>query len=244
LIAGLTGAGLGGRRNRYAGPRGALWWSTVAGGPVTAAHGPRRWRGIGSTIGRRLGDGLGEGLFGALDDVAGGAVGVLQGVLVVWLVGGFLAIGPFPRLAAMAQTSAIVRSMGTVAPSPEELAGGVADLLDDSGLPDLFVGLEPLPASPVERPTDPEAAAIGRRAEASTVKVTSAACTSALTGSGAVIRPGYVVTNAHVVAGARTTQGGRGRRHLRRDGRVRPSLDGSSSASSPQARLSCSRSAT
>jgi S1-C subfamily serine protease len=161
---------------------------------------------VGSAIGHRLGAGLGEGLFGALDDVAGAAVGALQAVLIVWLVGGFLAISPFPRLAEMAQTATTLRVLGAVAPPPEVIAGSVADLLDDSGLPDLFVGLEPLPGPSVDRPTDPEARAIGALAERSTAKVSSTACGAILTGTGVVIAPGYLVTNAHVIAGSRTTR--------------------------------------
>jgi S1-C subfamily serine protease len=161
---------------------------------------------VGAAIGRTLAGALGDGIFGALDDVAGGAVGLLQGILVVWLVGGLIAIGPFPRFAAAAQNSTVLRTIEAVLPAPAEVAGDVAALLDDTTLPDLFVGLEPLPAPPVERPGDPEAAAIGALGEASTVKITSAACSRSLTGSGVVVAPDYVVTNAHVVAGGRTTR--------------------------------------
>jgi S1-C subfamily serine protease len=161
---------------------------------------------VGATVGRRLAAGLGEGLFGALDDVAGAGVGALQGLLIVWLIGGFLAISPFPRLAELARTATTLRVLGIVAPPPDVVAGSVAELLDDSGLPDLFVGLEPPPGPPVDRPTDPAARAIGALAEASTVKVSSTACGAILTGSGVVFAPGYVVTNAHVVAGSRTTR--------------------------------------
>lgn len=161
---------------------------------------------VGSTLGRAVGDRLGSGLFGALDDVLGAGVGLLQGLLVVWLVGGLLAIAPFARLAGLAQTSAVVRTLGAYLPSPADVAGDVAAVIDDTGLPDLFVGLEPLPAPPVDRPSDPEAAAIGALGEASTVKVTSSACGTILTGTGVTVAPGYVVTNAHVIAGARTTR--------------------------------------
>ena len=162
--------------------------------------------GVGSTIGGAVADRLGQGVFGALDDVLGAGVGLLQGLLIVWLVGGLLAISPFPRLSSLAQTSAVVRTMGVYLPEPADVAGNVADVLDDTGLPDLFVGLEPLPAPSVERPSDPEAAAIGALGEASTVKISSAACGTVLTGTGVAVAPGYVVTNAHVVAGADTTR--------------------------------------
>lgn len=161
---------------------------------------------VGSTVGRRIADRLGNGLFGALDDVLGAAVGLLQGVLVVWLVGGFLAIGPFPRMAELAQTSGVVRTLDIFLPAPADVAGDVATILDDTGLPDLFIGLEPLPAPPVDRPSDPQAAAIGALGEPSTLRVTSSACGVVLTGTGVAVAPGYVVTNAHVIAGAKTTR--------------------------------------
>jgi S1-C subfamily serine protease len=161
---------------------------------------------VGSGLGRWISYRLGRGFLSATDRVAGGAIGVGQAVLVVWLAGGLLAAGPVPRLAQMAQNSAAVRSLSAVLPPPTEIAADLGDVLDESGLPDVFVGLEPLPAAPVELPSDPQARAIGERAAASTVKVTSAACDAQLTGTGFAIAPDYVLTNAHVVAGATRTR--------------------------------------
>lgn len=161
---------------------------------------------IGSALGRWLSFRLGSGLLGAADRVTGAGIGVGQAVLIVWLAGGLLAAGPVPRLAQIAQNSAAVRGLSGVLPPPTEIAAGLGDALDASGLPDVFVGLEPLPAEPVELPGDPMARAIGERAAQSTVKVTSNACGAQLTGTGFAIAPDYVVTNAHVVAGARATR--------------------------------------
>jgi S1-C subfamily serine protease len=66
----------------------------------------------------------------------------------------------------------------------------------------VFVGLEPLPAPPVDLPADPVARAIGEKAIPSTVEVDSQACSYSLAGSGFVVQDDYVLTNAHVVAGA------------------------------------------
>jgi S1-C subfamily serine protease len=161
---------------------------------------------VGSAVGRRMGMALGRGVAGAFDHVAGVFVGALQALLVIWLVGGLLAIGPASRLSSIASGSATLRALGTVLPEPAEVAGDVAVLLDDSGLPDLFVGLEPLPAPPVDRPTTPEARRIGEAAAGSTLRVSSSACDRVMTGTGIVIARGYVVTNAHVVAGSTTTR--------------------------------------
>jgi S1-C subfamily serine protease len=136
--------------------------------------------------------------------VLGGFVGAAQALLVVWLVGGLLAAGPMRFLALQAQTSFVVRGLSGVLPPPTEIATALGRLLDDTGIPDLFVGLDPLPAPDIERPTDPAAQQIAAVAVPSTVRVSAQTCAFESHGSGFVVARGYVVTNAHVVAGATT----------------------------------------
>jgi S1-C subfamily serine protease len=158
---------------------------------------------IGSTLGRALAGALGGGVIGAADRVSGAFLGAGQALLIVWLVGGLLAIGPtLPRLTEAAQTSATIRTLNSVLPPPDEIAAELGTLLDSSGLPDVFVGFEPLPKPPVDRPDDETTREIAAAAEAATVRVSAATCGLASSGSGVVVDDGYVVTNAHVVAGA------------------------------------------
>ncbi len=159
---------------------------------------------VGSAVGRTAAAMLGEGVFGAMDRVFGGVVGGAQALLVVWLTGGLLAAGPSPTLASQAQTSLFVRTLGAYLPAPTELAAELSQMLDDTGLPDLFVGLEPLPAPPVTLPDDPLVQRLAEAAQPSTVKVTAGTCLSISSGTGFVVERDYVVTNAHVVAGAST----------------------------------------
>lgn len=170
--------------------------------------------GIGESLGGALGRGLarrlGTGLLGAADRTAGAGFGVIQVLLIVWLAGSLLAEGPVPRLAETAGGSTAVRTLALFLPPPTEIATGLGGWLDTTGLPDVFVGFEPLPAPPVDRPDDPAARAIAAAAEASTLKVSAATCGLTSVGTGFVVSPSYVLTNAHVVAGA----GGRGVRVL------------------------------
>jgi S1-C subfamily serine protease len=154
--------------------------------------------GLGSSVARRLGDGL----LGAADRTVGAGFGVVQALLIVWLAGSLLAEGPVPRLAETAGGSTAVRTMTAILPPPTEIAVGLGGWLDDTGLPDVFVGFEPLPAPPVDRPADPTARAIARAAEKSTLKVSAATCGLSSVGTGFVVAYGFVLTNAHVVAGA------------------------------------------
>jgi len=157
---------------------------------------------IGSTIGRKVAGALGNGVLGAADRVAGGFTGAAQALLIIWLAGGLLAIGPLPRLTEAAQTSTAIRTLNAALPPPIEIAAELGTLLDGSGLPEVFVGLEPLPRPPVEPPTDATAQAIAELAQASTVRISAATCGFESSGSGVVVADGYVVTNAHVVAGS------------------------------------------
>jgi S1-C subfamily serine protease len=157
---------------------------------------------IGSSIGSAVARRLGGGVLGAADRVGGGFVGIGQALLIVWLAGGLLAIGPLPRLTEAAQSSTAVRTLNSVLPPPETFAEELGALLDASGLPDVFIGLEPLPRAPVERPTDAVTRAIGALAEESTYRIITASCGQQVSGSGVVVALGYIVTNAHVVAGA------------------------------------------
>jgi S1-C subfamily serine protease len=160
----------------------------------------------GSAAGRAVTLALRQGVLGAVDRLAGSLVGLAQGLLIIWLVGGLLASGPIARLATEAQNSVAVRALATILPPPTAIASDLGRVLDASGLPDVFVGLEPIPAPPVDRPTDPQAAAIAAAAQGGTVRVVARTCELQSTGTGFAVRPDYLVTNAHVVAGAGTVR--------------------------------------
>jgi S1-C subfamily serine protease len=160
--------------------------------------------GLGASVGRAGSRLLGHGLLGALDQVAGSLVGIAQAVLIVWLMGGVLAAGPFPDLGQLAQTSRALRIVDGLLPPPTELVVGLGNLLDDTGLPDVFIGLEPLPAEGIDLPSDAEARRIGQAAAGSVLRVVADGCQLESRGSGFVVSAGYLVTNAHVVVGART----------------------------------------
>jgi S1-C subfamily serine protease len=159
---------------------------------------------IGGAMGRALASRLRGGVLDRVDRVLGGVVGAAQALLVVWLIGGLLAAGPMRYLAAQAQTSFVVRGLTGILPAPTEIASELTRLLSDTGIPDLFVGLDPLPAPAVERPTDPAAQAMAAPAIPSVVRVSARTCTFQSSGTGFAVGRGYVVTNAHVVAGATT----------------------------------------
>jgi S1-C subfamily serine protease len=161
---------------------------------------------IGSTLGGALRDRLGRGVASRLDSALGALFGIAQALVLAWLVGGLLATGPIPQLAVEAQRSIAVRSLLGAFPAPSEVAGELGGLLDTSGLPQVFSGLDPIPAPAVPVPGQGEAAQIAAAAGTSVVRVVAQGCGEIFTGTGFAVAPNFVVTNAHVVAGATSVE--------------------------------------
>jgi S1-C subfamily serine protease len=157
---------------------------------------------LGATAGRTASHALGYGFLGALDRAAGALVGGAQAALIIWLAGGVLASGPFPSFSHAAQTSLAVRALDTVLPPPTQIVTALGRLLDDTGIPDVFVGLEQLPAENIALPPEGVAREIGKRATDSVLRVVADGCDLRSSGTAFVVANGYLVTNAHVVAGS------------------------------------------
>jgi len=157
---------------------------------------------IGSAIGGLFHRQVQGRLLGRLDRAGGVAFGALQAVLAVWLVGGLLATSSFDALAGQAQRSAAMHVLLEELPPPDAVIANVGGILDEAGLPQVFIGLEPLPAQPAPAPGQAQAEALARSARASTARVEAVACGQVLIGTAFSVRTGYFVTNAHVIAGA------------------------------------------
>jgi S1-C subfamily serine protease len=160
----------------------------------------------GAAIGAQMSHGLRRSPFRPIDAMGGAMVGAAHVILLVWLLGGMLAMGMAPTFGALAHDSVAVRVVTERLPPPMTVAGRLLGLLDTTDLPPLFGGLEPLPAEPVELPADAEARALAESALASTARITASGCGAGLSvGSGFFVSPTHAVTNAHVVAGSQAT---------------------------------------
>jgi S1-C subfamily serine protease len=145
----------------------------------------------------------------AVDSSVGSALGVASVLLVAWMIAVPLASSPYPSLASQASHSSIVRSVNGVMPaSVRSLYSSLRSFLDQSGFPPMFGDLPSTPIYSVAAPDPHLPAAVAAqvaRAHRSTFKIYGEApeCGRGIEGSGFVYVPHYVLTNAHVVAGAR-----------------------------------------
>ncbi|RWZ61529.1 serine protease [Labedella populi] len=142
---------------------------------------------------------LGRGL----DTLGGAGLGLLTWAASVWLVAGFLASTGLPPLTQIAASSRVVATLDALAPVPSSTALGALDrAIGNSGFPRVFAGgVESIIG--VTEP-DPTVSADVDGAAAGVLRVLSSApsCGSDATGSGWVVGPERVVTNAHVVGGS------------------------------------------
>ena len=162
--------------------------------------------GIGSALGAALGRGVRRAGLRPFDAAGGAIVGAAHVVLVVWLLGGMVAAGLAPPVGAATRDSVALRLVEERLPPPSVVAGQLLALLDTTGLPPLFAGLEPVPAARIDLPADAEVRELAESAIASTARVSSAGCGAGVSvGSGFFVAPSHVVTNAHVVAGGTET---------------------------------------
>ena len=141
--------------------------------------------------------------FAVVDSVAGSAVALVAVLLAVWFIGFNLANGPFPVVSRHIRSSVVMRELDQLLPRPPSVLADVRRFFNRFGFPEVFADLPPAPAGPVEGPTKGQAAAAAGRARDSTVRIVGTACGATQEGSGFVGAARYIVTNAHVVAGAR-----------------------------------------
>jgi S1-C subfamily serine protease len=140
-----------------------------------------------------------------LDALLGAVASVVAVCLMVWLIAAAVRGGPSESLSRAVGQSRIVAGIGEVVPpGTGRVFAGFRSLLDAEGFPRVFEGFGPEIIRPVEPPAAGVLQSAGvREAAASIVKVTgvATACDRSQEGSGWVLAPGVVVTNAHVVAG-------------------------------------------
>lgn len=161
----------------------------------------------GAALGGALGEVVGSSLrrfvpppARVLDRAGGAVLGAAGLVLMLWM---FLPIVAFvPGSAArVARTSTILQRIDETLPRPPDATQAVQRLVGDGRIPDVFDDLRPAPDIGPPPAAVPVAAAVVNRAVASTVNIESEGCGGLQEGSGFVVAPGVVVTNAHVVAG-------------------------------------------
>jgi S1-C subfamily serine protease len=139
------------------------------------------------------------------DQLLGMVAGVIAVLLVLWFVGGALRGSPAPAVNRAVSSSRLLATVDRIVPEDlNVLAENFRRAVAGSNFPRVFAGVAPEKILPVPPPDSGTASPrVLARAARSVVKIVgdAAACGRGQEGSGAVVAPQRVVTNAHVVAG-------------------------------------------
>ncbi|MGB3773140.1 MAG: MarP family serine protease [Rhodococcus sp. (in: high G+C Gram-positive bacteria)] len=159
----------------------------------------------GMVLGRALRSGIHSPAARSVDSVIGAGVQAVAVLVAAWLLAVPLASSSQPQIAAAVRSSSILSAVDGLAPDwVREIPADFSALLDTSGLPDVIGPFGRTPVADVG-PPDPSvlASPVAMDLQGSVLRIRGIAesCQKALEGSGFVIGPGRVITNAHVVAG-------------------------------------------
>jgi S1-C subfamily serine protease len=142
----------------------------------------------------------------AVDSVIGVGLQLIAVLVAAWMLGSPLQSSDQPNLAAAVRGSKVLAQVESVAPSWLKTVPTRLDaLVDTSGLPQV---LRPFDRTPIIAVEAPDAAlandAVVAATRASVVKIRGVApgCQKVLEGTGFVVAPNRVMSNAHVVAGS------------------------------------------
>ena len=156
----------------------------------------------GHWVGARVRSTFSDSAATVIDSLGGSLIGLGAAFLWAWmLLPTMTQIPGWP--ADVARSSAVAGRLSTMLGPPPDVFDGIGDALGLTRMldriPDIDLG-DLRPSAPVDSPLD---AAITTAAAAATVRIQSEACGMVSSGSGVVVLPGVVATNAHVVAGGR-----------------------------------------
>ena len=162
-------------------------------------------QGLALTLGSKLNIEVPTGPARQVDRGVGAVVGCFSVLVGLWLLIPILTSERgWP--AEQAYGSSITREVHDWFPEPPDTMKALRWIIGDDAFPLVFGGLQEAPdlAAPPEASGLTES--VAETAVRSTVKVQGVACRRVQEGSGFVVQPGLIVTNAHVVAGEDDTQ--------------------------------------
>ena len=162
----------------------------------------------GVVLGRAVRGAIRNGTLRLFDSVIGVVVMVAAVAVVAYLLATPLTSTNQPNLAAAVRGSKVLSQVDQVAPPwLKAVPNRLKALLDTSGLPDVLGNFGRTPIANVDAPdaaliNDPVVATV--RPSIAKIRGVAPGCQKVLEGTGFVVAPNRVMSNAHVVAGAET----------------------------------------
>ncbi|WP_309074778.1 MarP family serine protease [Paenarthrobacter sp.] len=182
-------------------------WVTDSGWRLTATVGAAvvliaLGHGLGTMIGRKVRHAVRIKPLHAVDRLIGGVVSVVVAALVMSMLAFSISSLGVPFVSQQLAESRVIRYIDKLTPTPvKSTMAQLRSTVIGDGIPKLIEGIGPV--TPVPVPNESTDTPALNQAADSVLKIAGTAfeCGQNQTGSGFVVSPGRVVTNAHVVAG-------------------------------------------
>ncbi len=138
------------------------------------------------------------------DRVLGAALGGVIGLALVWFCAAILPVVPSTALRQEVRDSRIIAWLDDTLPPTTSIMSWLEDTLAQTKLPEIIGELEPkLTNTQADVPNVANFSNAIASARDSVVEIEGRSCSGIGVGSGFIVAPNYIVTNAHVVAGMR-----------------------------------------
>ncbi|MBF6333927.1 MarP family serine protease [Nocardia transvalensis] len=162
----------------------------------------------GMVLGRAARSGMRHPFTRSVDSVVGAALQCVAVLVTAWLLALPLASSSQPAIAAAVNGSRVLSDVNQVAPNwLRKVPNEFSKLLNTSGLPDVIGPFGRAPIAAVE-PPDPSVlqspVALNLQFSVLRIRGVAPSCQRQLEGTGFVVAPERIMTNAHVVAGTTT----------------------------------------
>jgi S1-C subfamily serine protease len=137
-----------------------------------------------------------------IDNIMGSVISLITIFFTVWICASIFEPLAIPILQTSINQSKIIAQLNSHFPGAPKVISELGSLIDPNGFPKVFVGNEPAPNdSSINLPSLGSMASAVSSDKNSVVKIQGLGCGGIVQGTGFIVAPNLVMTNAHVIAG-------------------------------------------
>ena len=136
-----------------------------------------------------------------IDSGLGSIISVVTLVLGIWLIASLINSLRVPQIQSYVNRSSIISFLNSKLPPAPVILSDLGKVIDPNGFPQVFINGEPIINQTAQLPQLSQFQNVINKDQNSVVKIIGQGCGGIVEGTGFVVAPNLIMTNAHVVAG-------------------------------------------
>ncbi len=136
-----------------------------------------------------------------LDSGLGSIISLASLILGIWLIAALINSLRVPQIQPYINQSRIIKYLNNHLPPAPVILADLGKIIDPNGFPQVFINGEPVITNLSKLPNLSNFSAVINNDQNSVVKIIGQGCGGIVEGSGFIVAPNLIMTNAHVVAG-------------------------------------------